>query len=166
VPPPPLAEGQGDEQVERALHKLIRKVGSDIEAMKFNTAIAAMMEFLNTAYKAGIVHKDQAERFVLVLSPFAPHLAEELWERLGHDGSLACEPWPAYDEAMIAEETIELAVQINGKVRGRISVPAEADEASVLEAALAEPKVAAALEGKTIVKKIVVPGRLVNVVVK
>jgi len=156
----------GGEEVEKALHRLIKKVGEDIEAMKFNTAIAAMMEFVNLAYKAGSLSGDQAERFVLVLSPFAPHVAEELWERLGHDSSLAYEPWPGYDESKIAEETVELAVQVNGKVRGRVTVPAEADETEVLDAALAEASVAAAVEGKTIVKKIVVPGRLVNVVVK
>lgn len=134
--------------------------------MKFNTAIAAMMEFVNTAYKVGKISPDQAGRLVLVLSPFAPHLAEELWQQLGHDESLAREPWPAYDEAMIAEQTIELPVQVNGKVRGRISVPAGADEETIIEAALGEAKVAAAVEGKKIVKKIVVPDRLVNLVVK
>ena len=161
-----VGDAPGGEEVEKALHRLIKKVGEDIEAMKFNTAIAAMMEFVNLAYKAGSLSGDQAERFVLVLSPFAPHVAEELWERLGHDSSLAYEPWPGYDESKIAEETVELAVQVNGKVRGRVTVPAEADETEVLDAALAEASVAAAVEGKTIVKKIVVPGRLVNVVVK
>jgi leucyl-tRNA synthetase len=155
-----------DEQVERGLHKLIRKVGEDIEAMKFNTAIAAMMEWVNLVYKAGRLTADQAERFVLVLAPFAPHLGEELWERLGHDQSLAYEPWPTYDDGLIAEETVELAVQVNGKVRGRVSVPADAAEDDVIAAALAEPKVADATRGKTVVKKIVVPGRLVNIVVK
>jgi len=164
--PAMLTDGPGEEDLERALHKLIRKVGEDIEAMKFNTAIAAMMEFVNTCYGAGRISRDQAERFVLVLAPFAPHLGEELWQRLGHDGSLAQEPWPEYDEAMIAEETVQLAVQVNGKVRGRITVPADADQQAVVAAALAEPKVASALAGKEVVKKIVVPGRLVNLVVK
>ncbi|MBS3734000.1 MAG: leucine--tRNA ligase [Phycisphaerae bacterium] len=162
---PPLLGDRGDEELERALHKLIRKVGEDIQAMKFNTAIAAMMEFVNAAFKAGAIGRDQAERFVLVLAPFAPHLGEELWERLGHGESLAYEPWPDYDEAMIAAETVELAVQVNGKVRGRVAVDADADEEAVIAAALADDKVATAVEGKTIVKKIVVPGRLVNLVV-
>jgi leucyl-tRNA synthetase len=152
--------------VQRALPKLIKKAGEDIEAMKFNTAISAMMEFVNTVYKAGTITGDQAGRFVLVLAPFAPHLAEELWQRLGHGGSLAYEPWPAYDESMIAEETVELAVQVNGKVRGRISVAADAEEEAVLEVALADAKVAEAVAGKEIVKRIVVPGRLVNLVVR
>lgn len=163
---PLLADRTGDEDVERALHKLIRKVGDDIEAMKFNTAIAAMMEFVNTVFKAGVISPDQAGRFVLVLAPFTPHLGEELWQRLGRNESLAREPWPTYDESLLLEDTVELAVQVNGKMRGRITVPTDAGEDAIIEAALVEPKVAAALESKTIVKKIVVPGRLVNLVVK
>jgi len=163
---PLLADGEGDEAVERALHKLIKKVGEDIEAMKFNTAIAAMMEFVNAVFKAGRIAKDQAERFALVLAPFAPHVAEELWQRLGHDRSLAHEPWPDYDEAMLAEDTVELAVQVNGKVRARVRVPAEAGEDAVVEAALAEANVKAAIGDKQIVKRIVIPGRLVNIVAK
>ncbi len=161
-----LTDKAGDEKVERALHKLIKKVGSDIEVMKFNTAIAAMMEFVNAVFKAGRISPDQAGRFVLVLAPFAPHLAEELWQKLGHDGSLAREPWPEYNESLLVEDTVELAIQVNGKMRGRITVPADDAEDAIIEAALAEPKVAAAVEGKTIIKKIVVPGRLVNLVVK
>jgi len=164
-----LAGGKGaaaGEAVERALHKLIKKVGDDVEAMKFNTAIAAMMEFVNTVFKAGSISADQAGRFVLLLAPFAPHIAEELWRRLGHDKSLAGEPWPEYDESMFAQDTVTLAVQVNGKMRGRITVPADASQDACVEAALAEPKVAAAVEGKTIVKKIIVPRRLVNLVVK
>jgi len=163
---PLLADGPGEEAVEKALHKLIKKVGEDIEAMKFNTAIAAMMEFVNAVFKAGAIARGQAERFVLVLAPFAPHLAEELWEKLGHQESLAREPWPSHDEAMIATETVELAVQVNGKVRGRVTVPADADEHRIIDAALGEQSVAAAVGEKKIIKRIVVPGRLVNLVVK
>jgi leucyl-tRNA synthetase len=161
-----LLADQPDPQVERALHRLIRKVGDDIEAMKFNTAIAAMMEFVNTVFKAGRISKDQAERFVRVLSPFAPHIAEEIWQRLGHADSLAYEPWPACDPAMLTDETLQLAVQVNGKVRGRISVPAEASEDETIAAALADERIASVIAGKKVVKKIVVPGRLVNLVVK
>jgi len=163
---PILSDAEPSQDVERALHRLIKKVGEDIEAMKFNTAIAAMMEFLNTVFKAGRISHDQAERFVLILSPFAPHLAEELWQRLGHDKTLAYEPWPEYDEKLLIEETIEIPVQVNGKLRGRITVPADADEDAIITAAISEPKVAAAIEGKSIVKKIYVPGRMVNLVVK
>ncbi|MFB3892113.1 MAG: leucine--tRNA ligase [Phycisphaerae bacterium] len=153
-------------EVERGLHKTIKKVGEDIEAMKFNTAIAAMMEFVNAVFKAGSIGRNQAERFVLLLAPFAPHIAEELWQRLGHDKSLACEPWPQYDPAMVAQETVEIPVQVNGKLRARINVPVEAGQDDMLTAAMADPKVAAAVEGKTIVRKIAVPGKLVNLVVK
>jgi len=159
------AEGKGDE-VERALHRLTRKVGEDVEAMKFNTAIAAMMDFVNTAFRCQTISRGQAGRFVLLLAPFAPHIAEELWQKLGHDASLAGEPWPTFDPALLVEQTIEMPVQVNGKLRGRITVPAAADQEAVLAAALADAKVAAALEGKTVVKKIVVPGKLVNLVVK
>ncbi len=155
-----------DDAVERALHRTIRKVGADVEAMRFNTAISAMMEFVNAVYKAGALSRDQAERFVQVLAPFAPHLAEELWRHLGHDASLAHEPWPRYDEAMTREATIELPVQINGKIRTRLSVAPDASQEEILAAALAEPRVAEQTAGKTIVKKIVIPGRLVNIVVK
>jgi leucyl-tRNA synthetase len=125
-----------------------------------------MMEFVNAVYKAGAIQNEQAERFLLLLAPFAPHLAEELWQVLGHDASLAYEPWPDYDEAMLEEAVIELPVQVNGKLRGRISVSADVDDEAVLAAAMAEPKVAAALEGKRIVKSIVVPGKMVNLVVR
>ena len=164
---PALLTGeQGDKTVERALHKLIKKVGGDIEAMKFNTAIAAMMEFINTVFKAGKIAHDQAERFILVLASFAPHIAEELWEKLGHDNTLVYEPFPTYADAMIVTDTVELAVQLNGKVRGRISVAADAGEAEIIDAAMSESTVAAAIAGKEIVKKIVIPGRVVNLVVK
>ncbi|MFW6146141.1 MAG: leucine--tRNA ligase [Planctomycetota bacterium] len=161
-----LTEGDGDEDLEQALHKTIRKVGEDIEAMKFNTAIAAMMEFVNAVYRAERIGRSQAERFVLILAPFAPHLGEELWARLGHDGSLAYEPFPAYDEAMTVDAAVELPVQINGKVRGRITVAAGADEQTVLDAARADERISGQLAGKSIVKTIVIPGRLVNLVVK
>jgi leucyl-tRNA synthetase len=161
-----LSEGDGDQAVEKALHRLIRKVGEDIVAMKFNTAIAAMMEFINVVYKAGRIEKGQAERFVLLLAPFAPHIAEELWRQLGHDGSLAYEPWPAYDESMLVEDTIELPVQVNGKLRARITVPANASQEEIVDAALSNERIAELVQGKEIIKKIVVPGKLVNIVVK
>ncbi len=163
---PALLAEKPDPQVERALHRLIRKVGDDIEVMKFNTAIAAMMEFVNTVFKAGRISKDQAERFVLVLSPLAPHIAEEIWRRLGHADSLAYEPWPVCDPAMLTDDTLELAVQVNGKVRGRISVPADTSEDETIAAALADERIASVIAGKEVLKKILVPGRLVNLVVK
>jgi leucyl-tRNA synthetase len=171
APPPDgaqglLAQGSGDEAIEKALHRLIVKVGQDVEAMKFNTAIAAMMEFVNAVYKAGRINPSQAERLVLVLAPFAPHVAEELWQRLGHSESLAYEPWPTYDAAMLTEQMVELPVQVNGKVRAKITVPAGATNDAVLEIVLANERIAEYTAGKTVVKKIVVPGKLVNLVVK
>jgi leucyl-tRNA synthetase len=166
-----LSGGGGDGggqavELEKALHRLTKKVGEDIVAMKFNTAIAAMMEFINVVYKAGRIEKGQAERFVLLLAPFAPHIAEELWQQLGHDGSLAYEPWPAYDESMLAEDTIELPVQVNGKLRARVTVPAAASQDEILRAALAHERIAELVQGKEIVKRVVVPGKLVSIVVK
>ncbi|MFP4105639.1 MAG: leucine--tRNA ligase [Phycisphaerae bacterium] len=162
----PLLGDDASEDVERALHKLTRKVGEDIEAMKFNTAIAAMMDFVNQVYKAGTITAPQAKRFVLVLAPFAPHIAEELWQRLGGSGSLAHEAFPTYKESMVVESSVQLPVQVNGKVRGKISVPADAGHDQIVQAALAEENVQRTIGEKEIVKKIVVPGRLVNLVVK
>ncbi len=152
--------------VEKSLHKLIKKAAEDIEAMKFNTAIAAMMDFVNVCYKVQTISKDQAQRFLQVLSPFSPHITEEIAEKLGRRESLTYERWPGFDEKMIEDETVEVPVQINGKVRSRIAVPAKADEAAVLEIVLADAKIAPQVEGKTILKKIVIPGKLVNLVVK
>ncbi len=164
--PSMIGDEPGCGDIEKALHKLIKKVGEDVEAMKFNTAIAAMMEFINACFKGSHITPDQAERLVLVLSPFAPHLAEELWQQLGHDGGVAYEPWPEYEDAMLAVASVELSVQINGKNRARISVPAGADNEAILAAALAEMRIVELTAGKNIIKKIVVPGRLVNLVVK
>ncbi|MGH8165368.1 MAG: class I tRNA ligase family protein [Rhodanobacteraceae bacterium] len=150
----------------RMLHRTIREVTHDIERLAFNTAIAKMMEFTNFFFKAEARPRQAMEKFVLLLSPFAPHLGEELWQALGHERTLAYEPWPDYDESLIKQDTIEAPVQVNGKMRGRISLPAGADEAAHEAAALADAKIAQLLEGKTIVKRIIVPGRMVNFVVK
>jgi leucyl-tRNA synthetase len=150
--------------VERSLHRTIKKVGEDIEAFKFNTAIAAMMEFINEATAAERITASQAERFVLVLAPLAPHLAEELWQRLGHESTLAYQSFPSYDPAMLVESTIEVPVQVNGKLRGKIVVAADADQAAVEAAAKADPNVAAQLAGKTVRKVIVLKNKLVNIV--
>ncbi|MFH0953361.1 MAG: leucine--tRNA ligase [Verrucomicrobiota bacterium] len=163
--PAMVADGAGGDEAERELHRLIKKVGDDVESMKFNTAIAAMMEFVNLVYKAGKISRSQAERFVLVLSPFAPHLGEELWEKLGHKKTLAYELWPAADARLLVDATVEIPVQINGKLRGRITVPAGATQQAVVAAAKADSSVAAHLAGKTIRKEVYVPGRLLNLVV-
>ncbi|MCK6471860.1 MAG: leucine--tRNA ligase [Planctomycetes bacterium] len=159
------AAGDGDAELERALHKAIKKVTQDLDRMAFNTAISALMIFVNEALKdVTKVGKTQAERFVLLLAPFAPHLAEELWQRLGHAKSLAYEAWPPFDEKLTVDATKEIPVQVNGKLRAKIVVPADASEDELK--AKAQEAVAGSLEGKAIAKLFVVKGRLVNVVVK
>jgi len=150
----------------RMLHRTIQGVTQDIEKMYFNTAISKMMEFTNFFLKEERRPKAAMETLTLLLAPFAPHMAEELWQLLGHEKSLASETWPAFDAAAIKEDTIEIPVQVNGKLRGRISVPAEADQSALEAAARADERIAELLAGKTVVKVIVAPGRLVNFVVK
>jgi len=147
------------------LHQTIKKVGEDIEGMRYNTAIAAMMEFINEAYRWEKRPRGMLETFVLVLSPFAPHLAEELWARLGHGTTLAYEPWPSFNPAFLIEDQIEVVIQVNGKLRGRLQIPRSADQAAVLAQAKNDPGVVPHLDGKAIRKEIYVPGKLVNFVV-
>jgi len=147
------------------LHQTIKKVGEDIEGMRYNTAIAAMMEFINEAYRWDKRPRAIIEPFVLILSPFAPHLAEELWARLGHPDTLAYEPWPSFDPAFLVEDQIEVVVQVNGKLRGRLQIPRSAEQSTVLELARGDAGVVPHLAGKTIRKEIYVPGKLVNFVV-
>lgn len=150
----------------RVLHKTIKATTEDVRNMSFNTAIARMMEFVNFFSRQEVRPKSALQAFVLLLSPFAPHICEELWSLLGGTTTLAYEPWPTWDENALKESSVVVPIQINGKVRGRIEIPADATADDAEAAALADPKIAAALEGKTIVKKIVVPGKMVNIVVK
>ncbi len=159
-----VADEEPDREQLRVLHETIQKVTEDIESLDFNTAIAAMMEFVNAANKWEAVPRQIAESFVLLLSPFAPHLCEELWARLGHDETLAHEDWPEYEEALLQREIVEMAVQVNGTVRGTIEVDVDADEDDVLSTAKAEDNVARHLDGKSIQREIYVPGRIVNFV--
>jgi leucyl-tRNA synthetase len=154
-----------DRETLRRLHQTIQKVTQDLDAMSFNTAIAAMMEFSNHLTKLSVRPRSALQALVLLLSPFAPHLAEELWRALGHVQSLAYEPWPKFDPALTQPETTEVPVQINGKLRGKVSVPANIDQATLQAIALADPRIRALIEGKQILKVIVVPGKLVNIVV-
>jgi leucyl-tRNA synthetase len=151
----------------RVLHRTIRDVTNDIEKLSLNTAIAKMMEFTNFFTKEDRRPREAMDKFVLVLSPFAPHLAEELWQILGHAKSLAYEPWPTFDEARIKEDTVEVPVQILGKLRSRIVVPADSTAATLEAAARADARIQELLVGKTVVKVIIPPGnKLVNFVVK
>ncbi|PSQ72491.1 MAG: leucine--tRNA ligase [Bacteroidetes bacterium QH_2_64_26] len=159
-----LTDADPDREQLRELHQTIKKVTEDIEERAFNTAIAAMMEFVNAANKWDTVPRQIMEPFVVLLSPFAPHLSEELWARLGHDASLAYEDWPTYDETLIQREVVEMAVQVDGTVRGTIEVDADVAEDDVLAAAKAEDNVARHLDGKNIQREIYVPGQIVNFV--
>ena len=153
----------------KSLNAMIKKVGDDLEAMAFNTGISAMMVFMNEAEdfaKAGALSKEYLKKFVLCLAPFAPHLGEELWEYLGGEKTLAYEPWPVYDPAALVEDEIEIPVQVMGKLRGRVKIAVAATPAEMEEAAKADAEVAKFLEGKTIVKVIAVPKRMVNFVVR
>ena len=150
----------------KQIHRTIKKVTEDIEGMKFNTAIAAMMALLNDIDKAGSLSKADYMTLIRLLSPFAPHVTEELWQVLGGEGFCSVADWPTYDEAMCVDNEIEVVVQVNGKVRSRVVVTADADKDTLLAAAKADEKIAAELDGATIVKEIVVPGKLVNIVVR
>ncbi len=160
------AEEGPSEDLNASLHKTIKKVTEDIERMKFNTAIAALMSLLNEFTKKGSITRAELRTMITLLNPFAPHMTEEMNEQLGLGAQLANTPWPTYDESAILEDTIEMAVQINGKVREKISVPADASNADIEAVVLNNEKVAALIADKTVVKVIVIPGKLVNVVVR
>lgn len=164
---PEIVSGSGvTAELESAFHKTVKKVTLDIEDMKFNTAIAAMMSLLNDIYDHGSLTSDELNVFIRILCPFAPHLCEELWESIGEKPFASLAPWPEYDEAKTVEDTVEIAVQICGKLRSTITVSKTAEAADAISAAKADPKVAAALEGKTVVKEIYVPGKIVNIVAR
>ncbi len=158
---------EGDEyskDLETTFHKLIKKVGEDIMTLGFNTAIAAMMGALNEIAEKGSITKGELKTFILLLNPFAPHMTDEMWQQQGFEGVASVAPWPVYDEAKCVESTVELPVQVNGKLRGKITVALDADKDSVI--AMAMDSVASYVEGKAVVKQIFVPGRMVNIVVK
>jgi len=173
TPQPPLPKGEGERVpqhcgtsgVRALLHKTIKKVTEDIIAMKFNTAVSTMMIFVNEAQKQGIT-KDELEKFLIILAPFAPHIAEELWAQLGNKESIFKQFWPSYDVNLIKDEIIKLAVQVNGKLRDTIEVAADISDNEVKEKALASEKLKKWVDGKEIAKIIVVQNRLVNVVAK
>ena len=150
---------------EVLMHRTIKKVGEDADNLKANTAIAALMTMLNAFYDKG-VNQAEYKTFLTLLNPFAPHITEELWQQLGGEGLLSVAPWPVYDEAKTVEDTVEIAVQVNGKLKCTIKLPADCDKQVAIDTALAEEKVQHAVEGKQMVKQIVVPGKIVNLVVK
>ena len=152
--------------LEGAVHRTIKKVTQDIENLKMNTAIAAMMSLVNEFYEAQSVTAGEVRTLLVLLNPFAPHMTEEMWENLGFEGQIAHTQWPQYDEAKCAENTVEIAVQVNGKVRARVTVAADISAPEAIALAKAEPNVEKELAGKTVVKEIYVPGKLVNLAAK
>jgi leucyl-tRNA synthetase len=162
---PVVTDRPADDDTRRQLHRTIDFVRTEIEGLRHNTAIAKLIELNNHLTKTGVTPREVAEPLVLMLSPFAPHIGEELWRRLGHDDTVAYVPFPEADPALLVDETVEYPVQVNGKLRGHITVPVDAPADDVEAAALAEPRVAAAVGEATPKKVIVVPGRMVNVVV-
>lgn len=157
---------ENDHSLDFVYHSTVKKVTHDYETLGFNTAISQMMIFVNEAYKAKTVYRPYAENLVKMLSCIAPHVCEEMWQLLGHDETLAYEPWPTYDEAMLEQSTIEMAVQVNGKLRAKITVNKDEDDEVVKQEALAQDNVKTHTEGKNIVKIIVVKNKIVNIVVK
>ena len=154
------------QKLETSFHKTIKKVSEDIENMKFNTAIAALMTLLNEIYEVGSITKCELKTFVKLLDPFAPHVCEEIWEKLGGEGLLAVAQWPEYDEAKTVDSTIEVPVQICGKLRATISIAKDSTADEAIAAAKADEKVQEFLNGKTIIKEIYVPGKIINIVAK
>jgi leucine--tRNA ligase len=152
--------------LEAPLHKTIKKVSSDIEEQKFNTAIAALMTFMNEVGKEKQIGREQLLSFVKLLNPFAPHIAEEIYQAQGGEGSLQLASWPEHDEAKTVDESIEIGVQVNGKLRATVTIPTDCEKEEALALAKADEKVQAALEGKNLVKEIYVPNKIVNLVVK
>jgi leucyl-tRNA synthetase len=154
---------EANPELEKQLHRTVHKVQNDVERLAFNTAIAALIGFVNSATHSGLT-RSQAERFARTLAPFAPHLAEELWQRLGQTGFISLAAWPEVDEALLRDESVEVPVQIMGKVRHRITVPADADAQAMEKLALADAKVQELIAGKTVRKVIAIPGKLINLV--
>src|SRR5699024_955303 len=159
-------KGEASGELEALYHRTVQKVTEDFEGMRNNTAISQLMVFINECYKSERVPFAYAEGFVILISPVVPHLAEELWEKLGHTTTIVYADWPSYDESKIVDETVEIAVQINGKVRARIDVLKKSSKEELEQIALGDEKVKSFLEGKEIKKVIVIPGRLVNIVVQ
>ncbi len=153
-------------ELERAFHITIKKVTDDIDSLKFNTALASLMTLINDIYDKGALSRDELKVFITLLCPFAPHLCEEMWELAGFTGDMTYAPWPVYDESKTVLSEIEIAVQIMGKVRGKITIAADADEAAVMQKVMADEKLASMLDGKQIIKTIYVKGKLMNIVAK
>lgn len=160
-----ITDAEDDKETLKALHQTIKKVESDIENLHFNTAVSAYMIFTNHVTKKGKVSKKTAETFALILAPFAPHLAEELWQIYGHNDTLSYEPWPLVDESYLTEDSFEYPVSFNGKMRFKLELPLEMDKAAIEDVAIKDERTQKWLEGKIPKKVIVVPGKIINFVI-
>ena len=152
--------------LDRLYHKTVKKISDDFEKLAFNTAISQMMIFVNALYKEGKCPGEYADSFIKMFSCVCPHAGEEIWQCLGHENTLAYEPWPAYDADMCKDDTVEIGVQVNGKVKGTVEIAVDEDKDEALSKAKSVEGVARAVEGKTVIKEIYVPGRIINIVVK
>ncbi|MCI8360133.1 MAG: class I tRNA ligase family protein, partial [Clostridiales bacterium] len=162
-----LTDGEGYRPaLEGEFHRTIKKVTGDIDELKCNTAIAAMMALLNSVAATGSITRGEYRTFLILLNPFAPHITEELWQLAGFEGMLNQAAWPVYDEDKCKVATVEIVAQVNGKTRGRLQVDAGIDAASAIALAKTDEKVAAEIDGKSIIKELYVPGKLVNIVAK
>jgi leucyl-tRNA synthetase len=161
-----LVEGEGDTETQKLLHRTVKKVSEDIDAFRMNTAVSTMMILANHLNGLAQPPRQAVEKLVLCVAPFAPHLAEELWEKLGHAPSVATAPWPTYDAALCIDDTVEIGVQVNGKVRGRVALPREATEEEASRIALEDPNVLKFTDGKKPTKVIYVPAKILNFIVR
>ncbi|AST92929.1 leucine--tRNA ligase [Sutcliffiella cohnii] len=159
-----IVEHTEEDSLEKVYHATVKKVTEDFEGLRFNTAISQMMVFMNEAYKVDSIPKEYVEGFVKLLSPICPHISEELWEKLGNEGTITYAAWPTFDESKLVEDEVEIVVQINGKLKAKLNVPADASRETMEEIALSDEIISTQLEGKTVRKVIAVPGKLVNIV--
>ena len=154
------------EELKSSFHKTIKKVSEDIESLKFNTAIAALMSLINEIYATKQINKAELKTFITLLNPFAPHMTEEMYENVGFAGMLNEQKWPEFDEALCVDDTIEIVAQINGKVKAKLVISVDESKEDVIAKVKSESKIKEAIDGRNIVKEIYVPGKLVNIVVK
>ena len=161
---PKIQPDEQSENLEKVYHQTVKKVTEDLEGLRFNTAISQLMVFINEAYKSTVLAQNYMEGFVKMLAPICPHVAEELWEQLGHHESISYEAWPAYDESKLVDQEVEIVIQVNGKVKLKLTVPTDATKEALEKMAMDDEKVKEQIEGKTVRKVITVPGKLVNIV--
>ena len=155
-----------DNSLDKVYNQTVKKVTEDFDTLNFNTAISQLMVFINDCYKANYIYKPYVEGFVKMLAPIAPHISEELWQRLGNQETITYQPWPTYNESLLVDDEIEIVVQVNGKVRAKINIPKDLSKEDMQELALQNENVKLSIEGKEIKKVIAVPQKLVNIVAK